>query len=194
MTTVDIIFLVLTLGSLAIGAFSGFGGVLKNISDGLFGKIFAFILTYVLFGVVLNFGFVSELLNSMVTALSENGSWWASILLAIRIELIAFAVALYFIIRLIQKLIVSAIAGIVAMPTPAMNVLNRVGGALLSFVNFLATALIIFQIAAWIDGTEGAVYTYLSEGIFGLEHIFVNNPLNSLVETVKMSLGALGGE
>ncbi len=192
MTVVDIIFLAASLISITVGAFMGFGGVLKSINNGIFGKICAFVITYVLFGLVLNIGFVGELLSSLVTLLSENGSWWASILLAIRIDLIAFAVVLYFAVVLIQKLIVSIIASIVGIQTPFMNVLNRVGGALLSFVSFIALAIIGFQIAAWIDGTDGVVYQYLEEGIFGLDYIFVNNPLNALIETVKMSIGALG--
>ena len=193
MQPIDIVYLIFLIVAIAFGAFAGFGRVLRLLSDGLTGKIASVVITYFLFGVVLNLGFVQKLMSSMVDALAAKGNWFFNVLLVLRIDMIALVVVLFIAVRLLQKLVVGILVGISQIQNPVVRVLNKVFGSVLAVASLLRYVLVIFQVVAWISGTNGAFYQKLVGGSFGLDNLYLNNPLNSIFETLKHSFGSLKG-
>jgi hypothetical protein len=142
----DAIFLIAMGISLVTGLFSGFGGMLKKLTKRLPGKIAAVVFTYFIYGTVLNLPFIQELLGDFVSKIAGWNNFGGTILLAIRVDMIVFAVALYFAVRILQKLAISMVASIVEAKNPLFITFNRLAGALLSmacvFIMFLILILL----------------------------------------------------
>ena len=188
MILADIIALIAMLACLVIGSVVGFGKGLRFLTGGVFGKIISVVVCYFLFGVVLNWEFVQALMLKLTTALSENGSWICNLLLKIRIDLIAFALALFIVVQILRRIVVAIISGVMEIKNKFISVINRVLGVVL-FLAFTAMAmLIVFQIIAWATGTDGPFYQSLNGSAFGLDKIFANNPINSIFESVSTQI------
>ena len=86
--TISFIFLGIILAAAIGGYFGGFGKVLIFATKSIVGKIFALIVWYSVFGIVLNTSRVSGLLNSFVNYLRENPNFFTKVLLFIRITII----------------------------------------------------------------------------------------------------------
>lgn len=179
-------------GVVLVGGIMGFGKVLGQIASGIFGKVSAVVLTYFLYGVVLDFEPVKRLITLMVNKLTENGNWICKILLAIRVDMIVLAIGLFFAIYLALRLAVAMVGGIVSCKVLPLIVINRVGGAALLLSYACVWMLIVFQVCSWIWGTQGGIYPYLQGTVLRLDQLYLNNPLNAIFETVKHSLGGLG--
>ena len=165
------------------GAFLGFGKVLEAVAKGIFGKIVAVIITYTIFGLVLELSFVKDLLASLTSFLGAKGAV-GKILLATRIELVVLAIALYFVARLILKLLAKILSAIMDMDNKIMQFINKTLGVALSLVFVTIVVLLVFQILFLISGTDGAVYKALSETFLHLDKLYVNNPLNSIIDSI----------
>lgn len=187
MITADVIAIILTLVFFIGGVLLGFGKTLKLLTDGVVGKIISVVVCYFLFGIVLALPFVQDLLNRLVDALRENGSFICRILLYIRLDLIVFAVALFFIVQILRKWVVSLIKVFFEIDAKPMRVINKVLGAFLGLATLAVFTLTIFQIIAWIGGTDGDFYQSLTGSVFDLDVLFVNNPLNSIIDTILKS-------
>ena len=187
MITADVIVLVALAACLILGAGFGFGKVLRFITGGRIGKILSLIICYFLFGIVLNFGFVQDLLNKFTTALKDNGSWICNLLLSIRVDLIVFAVALFIVVQILRKILVRIIANVMEINSKPIRIINRVLGVVLLTAFILIITLVVFQIIAWISGTDGAFYTNLEGSVFGVDKLFTDNPLNSIFESIRAS-------
>lgn len=192
MITADVIVLAVLAACVILGAGLGFGKVLRFITGGIIGKIISLVICYFLFGVVLHFGFVQDLLLKFTTALSDNGSWICNLLLSIRIDLIVFAIALFIVVQILRKIVVYIIANVMEINNKAVSVINRILGIALLLAFNIMLMLIAFQIIAWISGTDGAFYTNLEGSVFGLDKLFVNNPLNSVFESIRMEVEHVG--
>ena len=107
--TIDLIALGVGLFAVLSGLVMGFGKVLKLITNGFIGKIFTLVICYFLFGIVLKIGFVQELLAKLILTLSEKGNLICNLLIKLRIDLIALAVALFIVVLIINKLFVGLI-------------------------------------------------------------------------------------
>lgn len=188
MTTADVVLIIVLLVSVFLGLILGFGKGLKLITSGILGKIISIVVCYFLFGVVLNMGFVQDLLDKLITALKENGNGICNLLIKIRIDLIVLAVALFLIVQILRKVIVSIIKDFFEIDKKPIRVINKVLGVTLFLIVNIILVLTIMQVSAWIGGTDGAVYGFLEGSKFGLDKLFINNPLNSLFETIQMHL------
>lgn len=184
----DRFFIILMAVSALLGIVFGLGRVLKSLTNHLPGKIAAGVFTYFIYGTVLNLGFVNSLLTSFVTMIADMDNFFSKVLLIIRIDMIVFAVALFFAVRIVQKLAVSLVAKIIEAKNPVFIVVNRVGGALLSAGCMFIVFLIILQFSYWTSGRDGAMYETLKDSAIGLDRLFLNNPLNAITETVRLSL------
>ncbi|MBE6629503.1 MAG: hypothetical protein E7624_01475 [Ruminococcaceae bacterium] len=191
MITLDWIVLGVGLALLLFGGMRGFGKVLKGIVSGFVGKLSAGAIAYFLYGVVLDWPIVQRLTTLLVDKLSANGNWICKLLLAIRIDMIVLAAALFLLVFWLIKLLAAILAGIAELPL--LGLVNHLCGALLLLAYACVWALVIFQLSAWIFGTQGGLYPFLEGSKIGLQYVYLHNPLNSIFETIKHSLGALGG-
>lgn len=187
MITADVIAIILTIAFFLGGIMFGFGKTLKLLTDGIVGKIISVVVCYFLFGMVLYLPFVQNLLDKLIFALKENGNFICKILLYIRLDLIVFAVALFFFVQILRKWAVALIKSFFEIDAKPMRILNKVLGAALGLVSLAIFALVAFQIIAWLGGTEGDFYQSLSGSVFKLDEIFKNNPVNSIFETIIKS-------
>lgn len=188
MLVIDIIAIALFAVFFLLGLGMGFGRGLKFLTGGIFGKIISIVVCYFLFGIVLSWGFVQDLLASFVNALSSSGSGFCNFLLTIRIEMIVFAIALFAIVQLLRILIVNVVKSVMEVNNVAMRVINKVLGVALFFAAMMVLLLIVFQIIAWIGGTEGSFYQSIEGSVFGMDSLFKNNPLNSMFQTAWREL------
>ena len=187
MITADVIALIAFLGCLFIGSAFGLGKVLGWITGGIVGKILAVVVCYFIYGVVLDFPFVQALMTKFVTALQEDGSFICKVLLAIRIDMIAFFAILFILVFSLRKSVVKLIDSIMSIDNKVISVLNRVLGVILLTAFVVIVALIIFQLIAWVSGTDGAFYKSLKGSAFGLDNVFTDNPLNSIFESIRLA-------
>ena len=187
MITADVIAIILMLAFFFGGIILGFGKTLKLLTSGLVGKIISVVVCYFLFGVVLYIPFVQSLLDKMIFALKENGNFICKVLLFIRLDLIVFAVSLFIFVQLLRRWAVGLIKSFFEIDTKPMRIINKVLGAALGLVALVIFTLVIFQVIAWIGGTEGEFYQSLSGSVFKLDEIFKNNPVNSIFKTIIKS-------
>ncbi|MBQ3493184.1 MAG: hypothetical protein IJA88_03670 [Clostridia bacterium] len=185
MLTIDII--VLVVGALCIvgGILGGFGKVLNFFTKGIFGKIISIFVCYFLFGVVLDWPFVKEALTNLNQSLASSENFICDLLIKIRLDLIVFAVALFFAVQLLRKLAVKLIDKAFSANNPVMKVINKVLGVALAFFCVAVILLTVFQILAWTTGINGSVYQAMQGSFFKLDKLFVSNPLNAIFESIK---------
>ncbi len=193
MQPMDLVILGSGLALFLLGALLGFGKVFKWIVSGIVGKISAGVITYFLYGVVLNWSLVNRLTTMLVDKLTANGNWICKLLLAIRIDLILLLVVLFFLVLAAIKLFAAIVSGIAESELPVMRTLNHLSGAVLLPGYICIWVLILFQLSAWIFGTGGGLYPFLEGSALHLEAVYLNNPLNAIFETIKHSISGLVG-
>ena len=187
MITADVVALIALLCCLVFGSAFGFGKGLRFFTGGVFGRIIAVVICYFLFGVVLNWGFVQTLLTKFTDMLSENGSWICNFLLNIRIDLIVFGFALFVVVQILHRLVVCIVSNVMEIKNKAISVINRILGIALFVAFAVISMLIVFQVIAWVSGTDGEFYMNLQGSVFGLDKLFVQNPLNSVFENIRVT-------
>ena len=189
MITADVIALITIIFCFVGGAALGFGRWLKILTGGIVGKIISVIICYFLFGIVLDWYFVKAFMQKITTALQENGSWICNVLLTIRLDLIVFGAVLFVLVQLLRKFVVYLIANVMQIDNKVISVVNRVLGVILLTVFVAILTLIVFQVVAWVMGTNGGFYQTLQGSAFGLDKIFTDNPLNSVIESIRLPYG-----
>lgn len=192
MITADVIVLVALLICIVLGSFMGFGKGLRLFTGGVFGRIISVVICYFLFGIVLSWGFVQDLLLRFTTMLAEKDTWICNLLLNIRIDMIVFALVLFIVVQILRHLVVHIISGVFEIDNKVVRVINKVLGVILFLAFAIVFTLIIFQIIAWVGGTDGGFYENLQGSAFGLDKIFTDNPLNSVFESIRAA-GSSGG-
>jgi len=185
MITADVIVLVALLICIVLGAFMGFGKGLRLFTGGVFGRIISVVICYFLFGIVLSWSFVQDLLLKFTTMLAEKDTWICNLLLQIRIDMIVFGAVLFLAVQILRHLVVHIIAGVFEIDNKAIRIINKILGVVLFLAFAVIFTLIIFQIIAWISGTDGGFYESLQGSVFGLDKIFTDNPLNSVFESIR---------
>ena len=185
MITADVIVLVALLICIVLGAFMGFGKGLRLFTGGVFGRIISVVICYFLFGIVLSWNFVQDLLLKFTTMLAEQDTWICNLLLQIRIDMIVFGAVLFLAVQILRHLVVHIIAGVFEIDNKAIRIINKILGVVLFLAFAVIFTLIIFQIIAWISGTDGGFYESLQGSVFGLDKIFTDNPLNSVFESIR---------
>ena len=189
MLTADTIVLIVGIACLLFGALFGFSRGLRWFTSGVFGIIISIIVTYFLIGVVLKWGFVQDLINKLLTALQGSDSWICKVLLSIHVEIIAVALVIFTVAQILRMILVSVIAKIMEAPNNVMRTINSVLGVVFFLAFALIILLIVFQVAAWTNGTDGTFYQSLVGSKLGLDAIFRDNPLNSIIESFRSDVG-----
>ena len=75
-----------------------------------------------------------------------------------------------------------------------MRVINKVLGVAIYLFLLLLLVLIVFQIAYYISGADGAFYKTFQGSLFGLDKIYLDNPLNSVIESIRSAFANGDGE
>ena len=185
MITADVIALITIIFCFVGGSALGFGRWLKILTGGIVGKIISVIVCYFLFGIVLDWYFVRAFMQKITDALTDNGSWICQVLLKIRLDLIVFAAVLFVLVQILRKFVVYLIANVMQVDNKVISVTNRILGVILLTVFIAILTLVVFQVVAWVMGTNGGFYQSLQGSVFGLDKIFTDNPLQSIIESIR---------
>lgn len=189
MMTADTVVLIVMGACLLFGALFGFSRGLKWFTSGVFGVAISVVVTYFLLGVVLEWGFVKTLMEKLVAALASSDSWICDLLLNLRADIIVVTAILFTIVQILRMIVVSVIAKIMESDNKVMRVLNSLLGVVFFIAFAIIMLLVVFQIIAWINGIEGTFYQGLVGSAFGLDVIFRENPLNSIIESIRLGIG-----
>lgn len=180
MLTADYIVLGLLAVFVLIGAVVGFGKGLKFFTSGIFGVIISVFVCYLIFGLVLNWGFVNDLLERFRNWLYEQGSV-GTFFADIYIDKVVLAIVLFIIIQIVRMIIVKILKSIFETENILFKVINKIFGAVFFAAVFVALLLFVFQIFTWIGGDTAANFLSNFEGsALLLDKLFLNNPLNSI--------------
>lgn len=172
----------ITIGLLALfcvlGYAMGFGKQLRLLTKGIKGVIISIFVCYILFGAVVNLNIVQDLLSMFREMLINKNNAFCNFLLNIRIEIICAAVSLFLVVQILRKIIVAIISKTMESENTAIKILNKLFGVILSIALLLGLSLIALQITALAVGTgDNSVTEFLRGSFFGLDSIYLNNPL-----------------
>lgn len=184
MNTLDIITIAVIVVTAILGLGLGFGRGIRALSRGWFGKIISLAVCYLFFGLVLKIPFVSDLLDKFVAWL-DGGNWFLRLLKTIRIDLIVFALVLYLIVRMLLKLVASIVGSVFELDNPVVKIVNKILGVAIYLFMLLLLVLVVFQVAYYIGGANGVVYQKIEGSMFGLDKLYLNNPLNNVIDSIK---------
>ena len=183
----DWIFLAFVVIFCLLGMLFGFGKGLKFFTSGIFGVVISIVVCYALGGLIYNFGFVQDALNSMCTALAAKNNGFCNFLLNVRIDIIVYYVALFIIVSIIRIIIVKVIKSIAEIDKMPLIILNKSFGVILFvFVGFMVM-LFVFWIVSLIGGnTEANFLLKLSGSKLKLDWIFEHNPFMTIIKVIKI--------
>lgn len=181
MLTADIIALIALLVFVLLGVLLGFGRGLKFFTSGIFGFIISVFVCYLIFGLVLDLGFVKRLCDDFLAWLEQSGSV-GSFFASIHIDYVVLAIVLFIIVQIIRIFVVKLVRAVLEINNPVFRVINKVLGAAFFVLVLFAIVLVVFQIVAWIGGTTAQNFLQSLDGsLFGLDALFENNPLLSII-------------
>ncbi len=189
MILADWIVLGITAFFCLLGMLFGFGKGLKFFTGGIFGFFISVVVCYALGGLIYNFGFVQDALNSMCTALAENGSGFCNFLLKIHIDVIVYYVGLFIAVTIIRLIIVKVIKSIVEIDNVFLIILNKTFGVILFVGVMFMLMLFAFQIVALIGGnTQADFLLKLSGSKLKLDWLFEHNPFMTIIKYIRIEI------
>lgn len=169
-----------------LGAIFGFGKVLKFYTSGIFGIIISVFICYCIGGIILQWQFVTDLLEKFASLWAGKEGFWFDFLTRIHVEVIVYYICLFIVIQIARIIIVQVLKRIVEVKNVVMKVINRVLGAALLVVMTILFALLVLQIIHWVGGsTSDALLSQLEGSVFKLDVVYLNNPLSALIDWIK---------
>ena len=169
MAVIDLVALGGLLIFALIGIIVGFGRGLKFFTKGIFGVIIGIIVTYFVYGIVMSWGWVQQIMHKFSSVLPDTvgvNVWVPSVVAAI---------VLFLIIQIIRIIIVSIIKNVAEAKNPVMKTINKVFGLILFAGIFIFLFLLVFQIGAWAEITS--LKEQVDQSKIGLGWLYENNPL-----------------
>lgn len=164
-----------------LGAALGFGRCLKILNKGITGRIITLVITYFLFGIIISMDRTKSTQASFIEYLKSKNNSFCDFLVTIRIEIILTGVCVFIAVMLVQLLVVNVLAGILESKTKGVRLLNSMLGVLLGVAEFIALAIIVLEIAYLVGGgEEGVMAENLKGSFFGLDNVYLNNPLSAI--------------
>ena len=137
---------------------------------------------YLIFGFVLNLGFVQTLLERFKESLAASDNGIVRFLATIRIEVIVLAVVLFGVVQIARKIIVAILERVMEAQNVVMRAVNKTLGMVLSFALFLGIMLVVGQIAYAVNGEAGEAYAALRGSFFRLDELYLCNPMTSIIK------------
>ena len=183
MVLVDWIFIAGLLLFALIGLGLGFGKQLSFLTKGIFGVIISVVVCYFIFGLVYQLPFVQALLNKFRESLSSSEKPVVQFLLKIRVDIIAYAVALFVVVSIARLILVAIIKNVMEADTTVMKVINKTLGLVLGVAVFAALGLIALQIV-YLSG-DGSVPQGITGSFFKMDYIYTHNPLTVIEKLWK---------
>ncbi len=181
MITADVVVLIISVVSVALGGLLGFGKGLKVFTKGIFGTIISVVVCYFIYGIVLDWAFVGKLLDKFHNYLVAKDNLFCDILVKIRIDMVVFFVALFVVVTLVRVFLVNLVCELMCSDNKAVKIANKLLGIVLFLIMAFAIMLIAFQILTISDGFGAK----LDGSVFGLDKLYRNNPLMSIIEGFK---------
>ena len=172
MAVIDIVAIGGLLIFALIGIIVGFGRGLKFFTKGIFGVIIGIIVTYFVYGIVMSWEFVQQIMTKFSSVLPDTfrvNVWVPSVVAAI---------VLFLIIQIIRIIIVSIIKHVAEAKNPVMKTINKVFGLILFAGIFIFLFLLVFQIGAWANITS--LEAEIVKSKIGLNWLYEHNPLNAM--------------
>ncbi len=188
MITADYVAIILFLALIILGAWIGFGKGLELITRGFVGSAISVVGCYFVYGIILDWAFVQSLLAKFVEFMQAQENGFCDFLISIRVDMIVFFAVLFLIVQLIRKLAIAIIKNFFEMDILVMRLINKVLGVALALFVLFSITLIVFQIITWAgEDSVSAVLEVFKGSVFGLDKLFLNNPLNSIIESIKLA-------
>ncbi|MGN0814370.1 MAG: hypothetical protein ACI4MH_03970 [Candidatus Coproplasma sp.] len=168
---------------LLLGLVAGFSGGLKFFTGGVFGVIISVVVCYFLYGIVLDWPFVNDLMTNLINSIQSAGNGFCDFLVTIHIETIALCIVMFVVVQIVRVIIVKILAGIAEIDNIVFKVINKSLGVVLFLAVAAMIGLIVFQVINWVGGETAAnVGTALEGSLFKLDWLYANNPLNTMIE------------
>ena len=186
MCTADWIAIAVVIVSILLGAILGFGKLLSFMTNKIFGKVTAVFVCYTFGGMFMSITFVQDFLAWVASLWSNTDNFFCNFLTKIHPEVFIFYVILFIAVYWILKLLALLAKAILEIKFTPIKVINKIGGALLLTATAALIWLLVFQIIFWVGGqTADDLLANLQNSLFGLDKLFLNNPLLGLVQVVQ---------
>lgn len=182
MITADYVFIGIALIFGIVGLCVGFGKLLGWLTSGIRGILISVFICYLIFGFVLNLGFVQTLLGHLKDGLAASENGFVKFLLTIRIDVIALAVVLFALVQIVRKMIVKILEGVMEADNVVMKAINKTFGMVLGFAIFLGLLLVVGQILYGVYGETGEIHAWLQGSFFRLDELYLKNPMTSIIK------------
>ncbi len=164
-----------------LGAALGFGRCLRVLNKGIIGRVITLAITYFLLGIIVSMEQTKSAQAKFVEYLQAQNNGFCEFLLKIRIEIVLTAVCVFIAVMLLQLLVVNVLAGILESKTGGIKLLNSILGVILGVAASIALVLIVLEVAYLVGGgAEGTMAENLKDSFFGLDKIYLDNPLSAI--------------
>ena len=119
--------------------------------------------------------------NRFVEFLKSKDNGFCNFLITIRIETILTAVIVFVVVMILQLIAVSVLAGLLSIEGKVVKFFNSILGVLLGVAVCAALTLVVLEAMYLIGGgAENASLESLKGSFFGLDNIYLNNPLSAI--------------
>lgn len=186
MCTADWIAIGVVLGCILLGALLGFGKLLTFFTNKVFGKITALFICYTFGGMFMSIGFVHDLLVKIASLWSGSDNFFLIFLTKIHPEIIIYYILLFIAVFWLIKLLALLAKAILEIKVLPLKIINKTAGAILMTGTGILIGLLVFQVIYWVGGETAAEFLNSLHGsLFGLDKLFLNNPLLGLIRVVR---------
>lgn len=184
--TADWIAIGVIILSITLGALLGFGKILAFLTNKIFGKVTAVFVCYTFGGMFMSIGFVQDFLKWVASLWSTTDNFFCNFLTKIHPEVFVYYIVLFIAVYWILKLLALLAKAVLEIKVKPLQVINKVGGALILTFTAVLIWLVVFQVIYWVGGTTAAdMLNSLQHSLFALDKLFLYNPLLGLVKLVS---------
>ncbi len=170
-----------------VGILVGFGKGIRFITSGVIGVIISLVVCYFLFGVILDFPFVQDLIAKLNGAIRGDGTNQTLVFLVdtMQISYIIYGAGLFVIVQVLRVVVVALLHRIMEVNNGVMRFFNGFFGMILFVGVLVVLALIVLQIIAWVGGSTAEMFEQQISGGLFVNWIYQNNPVNAMFESFR---------